>query len=57
MSEAHVFSSRDLTSTAGEGNQGQQQLGGCLEVYWATLANNSKEGFSCLIIGVLLGSV
>lgn len=54
VSEVHdIFSSRDLPSTSG-GNQFQQQYAAYLGSLLDSLTNNSKKGFSCLIIGFLL---
>lgn len=55
--EVHsVFSTRDLAIPplrAAKGNSNNLYiLGAC----WTTLTNNTKEGFLCLVLGVLLGS-
>lgn len=54
MSEVHgVFSSRNLLSTS----QGKPRpiAGTCnvLGVFWTSLANNTKEGFSFFMLGIL----
>jgi hypothetical protein len=48
--EMNAFSNRDLLSTS-EGREHQRSIAiayNVLGVYWTTLTNNSKEGFSCL---------
>ena len=54
ISEVHgVCSNRDLPSTSG-GQLWAIEISYMFCESWATLINNSKEGFSCLILELLL---
>lgn len=54
VSEVHdIFSSRNLPSTSG-GNQCEHQYAVYFGSLLDSLINNSKEGFSCLVLGFLL---
>lgn len=54
VSDMHsVFSNSELPSTSRD-NQGKQQQAICFGRLWIALANNSKDGFSCLVLGIFL---